>query len=203
MKSGRDRREPDDDAAEAHTNPALPEGDREGGGRVKQRGANKGRKFATASDEIQLCGATARGRDCPRLANGGTCKFSHDLAAFLAVVGPNLARSDEAPELPAACPIFDAIGACFVGFKCRFLPSHVRRLGEGEGFQGSELELVTDRAKMTAALAAIGVEVAADGPTEDQIETLLASRGELNNVTVDVQRKFRTAGVRRCLRPLD
>ena len=143
---------------------------------MKQRGANKGRKFATASDEVQLCGATARGRDCPRLANGGTCKFSHELAAYLASKGPDLARSDEASELPLACPVFDAIGACFVGFKCRFLPSHVRRLGEGEGFQGSGLELMTDRAKMTAALAATGIEVAADGPTAQQCHRRCAAQ---------------------------
>ncbi|EST05770.1 tRNA-dihydrouridine synthase [Kalmanozyma brasiliensis GHG001] len=61
-------------------------------------------------------------------------------------------------DLTTSCPIFAIKGFCTMGWKCRFLGSHVRIVGPSSladkdnatGFYGSGLELITDEVKVAA-----------------------------------------------------
>ncbi|KAH8917066.1 Dus-domain-containing protein, partial [Atractiella rhizophila] len=191
----------DDDAAEAGERPAKKprlEGDglkredardarddRGKGGKKKQRGMNKARKFGIREitqmeNPIKLCNAVARSGICEK---GDSCKFSHSLKEFLqhqpqdiTPVIPSESANTELPKVLNICPLFSALGKCPFGFRCRFLASHLRRVGEGEGFMGSGLELVVDQEKFAAATQ--------DGK--------ITERGELNDVGGDTIRKIRS-----------
>lgn len=84
------------------------------GGKSKQKGQNKNRKFSAPGDEFSLCNSFAEGKGC---AHGEQeCKFSHDLKAYLSckpqdvfIPAPPLPATDDLPlmygctrTLPAA-----------------------------------------------------------------------------------------------------
>lgn len=95
-----------------------------------------------------------------------SCKFSHDLEAYLKAKPHDLFWPKEPaptltvpPYLPShvpeatdlgpsvdmstTCPIFLAKGVCPYGFKCRFLGGHLERRELGNGLHGT-LELIQD-----------------------------------------------------------
>ncbi|TPX59816.1 hypothetical protein PhCBS80983_g02196 [Powellomyces hirtus] len=80
----------------------------------KRRGQNKGRERAHAgvSDEIRLCAEIAQGKICHREPN---CRYSHDVAAYVAIKGPDLGTE---------CPVFNVYGKCKFGVKCRYGGAH-------------------------------------------------------------------------------
>ncbi|KAI5891104.1 FMN-linked oxidoreductase [Schizophyllum commune H4-8] len=174
---------PDDDAAEGgagHAPDTAERDDRDRGDRgdrggkkkgkdKSKRGANKGRRFAKMHDEVEVCWKTANGETCEF---GERCKFTHDIAAYLAAkphdlripqtseisteapfyVPPPLVVAD--PENPSLdphtrCPIFDTMGVCKSGLKCRLLGAHVRKNDDGSLYKNEAglLELVTDEEK--------------------------------------------------------
>lgn len=169
--------------------------------RKRARGQNKGRQFARMDDDIALCANLAKGHACEF---ADTCKFSHDLCAYLThkprdipFIAPPAdkdrvqqmnesersayldalyaqAVASETPEPTEAasdpiqhslrddtqCPYFRERGACPIGWKCRFLGAHVRRVSPSKAVVGDEaqgmlqtgLELVVDDARYAAYL---------------------------------------------------
>ncbi|KAF8888787.1 zinc finger dihydrouridine synthase [Infundibulicybe gibba] len=141
--------------------------------RKAQRGANKGRKFGKARDDLELCWKIANGSICEF---GSECRFTHDIEAYLVAKQrdiriPDVSEiSDSSPFMeptPAGntenlsnhssivsgvkCPVFAETGECRYGFKCRFLGGHVRE-------QDGSLQLVGDEdTKARAALTALEV----------------------------------------------
>ncbi|KAI5476431.1 zinc finger dihydrouridine synthase [Pseudohyphozyma bogoriensis] len=163
-------------------------GEGAGGGRVKQNGQNKGRMFNNrAGVNIKLCTATAQFRDCTRGPQG--CRWSHDLKAYLDSREPDVPISlptsdnslDEREESARACPLYELTGECPFGVKCRFGASHLKKLGEGEGFQGCGWELMVDEEKQKK-----WAELKKEG---------LSERGELNVVVAERIRAARGVGL--------
>ena len=76
----------------------------------RKRGQNKPseREIFKEQSQVRLCRATSLGEDCKWIER---CKFSHDLAAYLAAKGP---------DYSGPCPIFSRYGSCPYGFQCRF-----------------------------------------------------------------------------------
>lgn len=85
-----------------------------GQARPKARGMNKGRKhFKPDANEVKLCGSVLKGTTCNF---GERCKFSHDLAAYMA---------QRPADLGETCPIYTLRGFCRFGAACRFGSSHL------------------------------------------------------------------------------
>lgn len=79
----------------------------------KNRGQNKARKLVQPRDAIKVCEyAMTPGTVCPF---GDSCKFEHDRSKYVAA---------KPEDLPGECPVFEAMGFCPVGIKCRWLHSH-------------------------------------------------------------------------------
>jgi tRNA-dihydrouridine synthase 3 len=156
---------------------------------AKQSGANKGRHFAKVRDELDVCWKFASGETC---LNGPrypfvlrtrhvvrplpySCRFSHDLPAYLKAKPKDLSWSAHPPlisscapflpphearpsdlvpsvDLSTACPIFLEKGYCKHGFKCRFLGGHIRHTDSANG-DVSALAILRDE---TVELSRIG-----------------------------------------------
>ncbi|KAI0767228.1 zinc finger dihydrouridine synthase [Fomes fomentarius] len=154
--------------------------------RKNKRGANKGRRFQKVRDELELCFRIASGKQCEF---GSECRFTHDVSAYLTakprdihcpshedisteppfVRLPDVEMSEEGPrsslDPTTTCPVFQRVGECKHGLKCRFLGNHVRTREDGE------LELVVD---------------------EDKKAHVAASETEVNFIDADSLRKIRT-----------
>lgn len=59
-----------------------------------------------------LCHLIGKGLDCP---HGNSCKYTHDVAAYLKTKGE---------DLPGACPFYLSLKSCPYGLMCRFASSH-------------------------------------------------------------------------------
>ncbi|CAO3631373.1 unnamed protein product [Cunninghamella blakesleeana] len=84
-------------------------------GKVKnERGANRGQRGKKRiEEEIRICAAIARGEKCQF---GESCRFSHDLEAYLKI---------KPEDLGDHCVQFEVFGQCQRGYKCRFLKAHL------------------------------------------------------------------------------
>ncbi|KAI8388710.1 uncharacterized protein BYT42DRAFT_244302 [Radiomyces spectabilis] len=83
------------------------------------RGANKGQRGKKRiEDNLRICQYTAREEACPF---GESCRFSHDLEAYMA---------SKPEDLGDRCVQFDLFGKCRHGFKCRFLKAHLDENGK-------------------------------------------------------------------------
>ncbi|KAK7208214.1 tRNA-dihydrouridine(47) synthase [NAD(P)(+)] [Myxozyma melibiosi] len=78
----------------------------------RERGQNKNRKFGKAHDVIRLCEAIKDGGVC---SHGDQCKYEHDLSKYIA---------SKPEDLSGTCPVYEAIGYCPAGVKCRWMYSH-------------------------------------------------------------------------------
>ncbi|ORX49933.1 FMN-linked oxidoreductase [Hesseltinella vesiculosa] len=78
------------------------------------RGMNRGdRGKRRLEDKIKLCPAVSREEKCKF---GETCRFSHDLQAYMA---------SKPADLGDRCVNFDLFGKCSYGYKCRYLKAHL------------------------------------------------------------------------------
>ena len=87
--------------------------------------------------------------------------------------------------------MFAAVGVCSYGWKCRFLASHSRQLGEGEGFQGCGMEMIADESKMRSVAKVLlhGDDAKVAAMDLEQLKAMVSStKGEFNVVTGDRQR---------------
>ncbi|KAJ2909352.1 tRNA-dihydrouridine(47) synthase [NAD(P)(+)]-like protein [Coemansia aciculifera] len=64
----------------------------------------------------QLCGKIALGVPCPL---GDTCRYSHDVSAYLA---------EKEADLGSTCVNFDLYGKCQFGLRCRYAGAHTQGL---------------------------------------------------------------------------
>ncbi|KZV62143.1 zinc finger dihydrouridine synthase [Peniophora sp. CONT] len=115
----------------------------------KQRGSNKGRRWAKTKDELDLCWRFAGEGQCEF---GDKCRFSHDIPAYLAAKPKDIylpAASDLVEHSPfvavplayteaessvqplSRCPVYERTGSCRHGLKCRFLGGHAKLNEDG------------------------------------------------------------------------
>ena len=127
----------DDDAAEAfhHEGRSRDSNQKKGKKWKKQSGQNKARSFGSSTDEITLCQSRAHYPEfSPQECSFGTrCKFEHDLRKYL-----NEYKREDLTSFNGVCPIWDAKGYCNVGWKCRFVGSHMKERETEDG----KMELV-------------------------------------------------------------
>ncbi|CAI4035298.1 hypothetical protein SMKI_12G4490 [Saccharomyces mikatae IFO 1815] len=90
-------------------------------GRGKKRGQNKNRDNRQVKEQNALCPRLIRG-DVSKCSFGDSCRFVHDINLYLSTKKPEI-ESDLFPT----CPVFNSLGYCPMGFKCRFLSSHLNK----------------------------------------------------------------------------
>lgn len=109
----------DDDKAEQSTdrNESSTSNGKNGKKGKKNRGQNKNRDLRQQQEEIKLCSFLIdpdMGKECKFGAD--KCRYTHDLELYL---------SKKEKDIEGPCPVFNALGYCPDGFKCRFLHSHL------------------------------------------------------------------------------
>ncbi|KAI8901429.1 tRNA-dihydrouridine(47) synthase [NAD(P)(+)] [Globomyces pollinis-pini] len=78
----------------------------------KRRGQNKAKERVNEKPrDLKLCFAVSVGNPCET----ENCRFYHDVEKYLEMKGPDLGPN---------CPIFDLLGNCKYGVKCRFSKCH-------------------------------------------------------------------------------
>ncbi|KAI4111957.1 MAG: hypothetical protein LQ345_006651 [Seirophora villosa] len=138
----------DDDAAEGAAHESSQK-DNVGRGKRKEKskGQNFGRSFGSSRDEVGLCASRMTKPEfspgtCPY---GVGCKFEHDLRKYLR----DWKRADLS-TFGGICPIWQDRGRCSVGWKCRFVGSHMEERPTEDGRK--ELVL-TEKPGMDGSLA--------------------------------------------------
>ena len=86
-------------------------GNNSGDKKKKKRGQNKNRKFVAPRETIKLCQHAGK-PECPF---GERCRYEHDISKYI---------ESKPADLPGICPVYEALGKCPVGMKCRWLHSH-------------------------------------------------------------------------------
>ncbi|KJF61475.1 tRNA-dihydrouridine(47) synthase [NAD(P)(+)] [Coccidioides immitis RS] len=153
----------DDDEAEAARHQERA-GEKGGKQRKKQKGQNTARKFGKSQDEKGLCQSVSHSPELsPRTCQfGDNCRFEHNLRKYLKEY-----KREDLKTFNGMCPVWDAYGLCFSGWKCRFVGSHMteRELEDGR----KELVLVEDEERKNAAMPL--VEGGAEGGVFNSIST--------------------------------
>lgn len=90
--------------------------------REKSRGQNTNRDYGFSKDEVGLCQSRATRPEFSPLACkfGESCRFEHDLRKYLKEW-----KREDLTTLGGICPVWKAKGKCSVGWKCRFVGSHM------------------------------------------------------------------------------
>ncbi|KAG5417232.1 DUS3 [Candida metapsilosis] len=97
----------------------------------KKRGQNHGRDLKQKKDTIRLCPSVIYPDESkPCFLGEDKCRFSHDMEAYLA---------SKPEDIDGICPVFEALGYCPSGMKCRWLNSH---------YDKETNKLIKDLAKM-------------------------------------------------------
>lgn len=114
-----------------------------GGGRKKEKGSNTSRQFGFSKDKKGLCQTRSTqpefSPDECRFGDG--CRFEHDLRKYL----ENWKRED-LQTFGGKCPIWEIKGKCDMGWKCRFVGSHMQERETTDGRRELVL-LESDHAK--------------------------------------------------------
>ncbi|KAL8732990.1 MAG: hypothetical protein Q9166_002388 [cf. Caloplaca sp. 2 TL-2023] len=145
----------DDDAAEgAAHEPSQQTSDTRGKKKEKSRGQNTSRSFGSSRDEVGLCSSRmVQPEFSPNKCQyGDKCKFEHDLRKYL----KEWKRADLS-TFGGTCPIWKAKGSCGVGWKCRFLGSHME---EREAEHGRKELVLTENPEIDGS---IGLKIASTG----------------------------------------
>ncbi|KAL8673067.1 MAG: hypothetical protein Q9168_002490 [Polycauliona sp. 1 TL-2023] len=113
----------DDDAAEgAAHEPSRQSSDTRGKRKEKNRGQNTSRSFGSSKDEVGLCSSRmTRPEFSPSECQyGEKCRFEHNLRKYLKDW-----KREDLTTFGGICPIWQTNGRCNVGWKCRFVGSHM------------------------------------------------------------------------------
>ncbi|KAI3406749.2 DUS3 [Candida oxycetoniae] len=89
--------------------------------RKKERGQNQKRDLKQKRDTVRLCVSLIDPEDesTPCVAGDEEkCKYSHNLEEYLA---------SKPKDIDGMCPVFEALGYCPTGMKCRWLHSHFNK----------------------------------------------------------------------------
>ena len=134
---------PDDDAAEGSHHLEQSSESKGGKKRDKSKGQNTNRKFGSSRDQVGLCQSRANSPEFhPGTCRyGDDCKFEHDVRKYLKDW-----KREDLTTFGGICPIWAAKGKCHVGWKCRFVGSHMREAETDDGRK--ELVLVEDERKI-------------------------------------------------------
>lgn len=85
----------------------------------KKRGQNKNRDNRQLKEHNVLCPKLIHG-DLTNCTFGDKCRFNHDIDAYLAGKRPEIDS-----RYFTECPVYKSLGRCPMGYKCRFLSSHM------------------------------------------------------------------------------
>jgi hypothetical protein len=85
----------------------------------------------------------------------GRCKFCHSLQEYMA-------QKEE--DVSNVCPVFEAIGKCSDGWRCRWLSGHIRKAEEGEEGSVDGWKLLADEEVVPFISSELIVESCADTP---------------------------------------
>lgn len=113
-------------------------------GSKKQRGQNKNRDNRqlkeTNRNKYVICPKLLYGEDVSNCPFGESCRFNHDIKLYLDNKSPEIdcnqifekvflafTRNSPSGEITMGCPVFNSLGYCPMGFKCRFLSHHLNR----------------------------------------------------------------------------
>lgn len=112
-----------DDAAEAasHVEREGDKKDKKDKKKKKPTGQNTNRSFGSSRDAKGLCGTRMLN---PEFSPGTCqfaekCRFEHDLRTYL-----KEHKREDLTTLDGKCPVWEALGKCYSGWKCRFVGSH-------------------------------------------------------------------------------
>ncbi|KAL9027455.1 MAG: hypothetical protein Q9196_004022 [Gyalolechia fulgens] len=133
----------DDDAAEgAAHQPSQRDSSGRGKRKEKSRGQNLGRSFGSSRDEVGLCASRMAKPECSpdECPYGDKCRFEHDLRKYLR----DWKRAD-LTTFGGICPIWQTRGRCSVGWKCRFVGSHMEERVTDDGKKELVLTVKPDR----------------------------------------------------------
>lgn len=86
----------------------------------KKRGQNKNRDNRQVKEIHPLCPKLIHGEPAENCQFGDNCRFNHDLDSYLKNKKPEIINDNF-----QVCPVFVKLGYCPMGFKCRFLSSHL------------------------------------------------------------------------------
>ena len=88
--------------------------------RKHERGQNKKRDNRQAKERNQLCPNLITTGDVSSCPFGDQCRYNHNLNSYLEQKKPEIES-----EYFRVCPIFASLGYCPMGYRCRFLSSHL------------------------------------------------------------------------------
>lgn len=109
----------------------------------KKRGQNKNRDNRqvkeTHQNQYVLCPKLLQGQDVSNCPFGEKCRFNHDVTLYLEhksdeikcetlypkVFSSYYSASQGQPAIKLGCPIYNSLGYCPMGYKCRFLSYHM------------------------------------------------------------------------------
>ncbi|KAJ5167258.1 tRNA-dihydrouridine(47) synthase [Penicillium canariense] len=109
-----------DDAAEAAPH-AERDDENKKKGKKKPKGQNTNRSFGSSKDVKSLCiSRTFSPEFSPEECQfGAKCRFEHDLRLYLKEL-----KREDLTTFNGLCPVFEARGRCYAGWKCRLVGSH-------------------------------------------------------------------------------
>lgn len=93
------------------------EQDKNNNKKKKKGGRNKDRNLKQGRETIRLCANVRDTGDPTSCSYGENCKHEHDVQKYL---------DSKPPDVEGVCPVFDTIGYCPAGLKCRWLGSHYK-----------------------------------------------------------------------------
>lgn len=139
-----------DDAAEARPRDDRdrPRDDRDnnnGGKKQKKaKGQNTQRHFGSSRDTIMLCNSRANSAEfSPKECRfGERCNMGHDIRKYL-----KEGKREDLETFQGQCPVWEANGRCYAGWKCRFVSSHMKEVEHEDGRKELTLTVDPTRAK--------------------------------------------------------
>lgn len=144
----------DDDSAESKKHVIddrdLPEEQKSGNKRnkkgKKEKGQNKARAFGSSHDAIRLCNSVANSPEfSPKPCSfGERCNLGHDIRLYL-----KEGKRGDLTTFGGKCPVWEANGRCYAGWKCRFAKSHMEEVELEDGRK--EFRLTFDPARCSSA----------------------------------------------------
>ena len=104
--------------------------DARGQKREKSKGQNFNRDFGSSRDEKGLCQSRAHSPEFSpgECKFGDGCRFEHNLRKYLKDW-----KREDLKTFGGVCPIWNAKGKCSVGWKCRFVGSHMMEEERADG----------------------------------------------------------------------
>lgn len=112
----------------------------------KEKGQNKARQFGNSHDAIRLCNSVANSPEfSPKPCSfGERCNLGHDIRKYL-----KEGKREDLTTFDGKCPVWEANGRCYAGYKCRYAGSHMEEVELEDGRK--ELRLTIDPTRVSSA----------------------------------------------------